>query len=58
MNAEKATPIPDFDDTLDFEGVELAKTPVELRSGEWILKLVPWIGGRINSMVHVPQVAH
>ncbi|KMZ74917.1 alpha-glucosidase, family GH31 [Zostera marina] len=51
---ERTTPIPDFGETSDFEGMALAKTPVELRSGEWILKLIPWIGGRMNSMVHVP----
>lgn len=54
MNVERTTPIPDFGETSDFEGMALAKTPVELRSGEWILKLIPWIGGRMNSMVHVP----
>jgi alpha-glucosidase len=35
--------------------MELSKTPVELKSGDWILKVVPWVGGRIISMEHLPS---
>ncbi|KMZ74955.1 alpha-glucosidase, family GH31 [Zostera marina] len=51
---EKAIPIPDFDEAADYKGAELARTPVEIQSGEWILKCIPWIGGRINYLVHSP----
>lgn len=54
MNAEKTKPIPDFTEASDIKEVELVRSPVELKSGEWNLKLVPWIGGRINSMIHIP----
>lgn len=36
------------------KGVELSGTPVEIKSGEWALKVVPWIGGRVISMEHLP----
>ncbi|XP_073014218.1 uncharacterized protein [Typha latifolia] len=47
--------IPDVDDHSKQKGIELSKTPVDLKSGEWTLKVVPWIGGRIISMVHLPS---
>ena len=28
-----------------------------MKSGEWVLKVVPWIGGRIISMEHVSRNA-
>uniref|UniRef100_A0A7N0VDJ9 Alpha-glucosidase n=2 Tax=Kalanchoe fedtschenkoi TaxID=63787 RepID=A0A7N0VDJ9_KALFE len=37
------------------KGVELSATPVELKSGDWLLKVVPWIGGRIIAMTHLPS---
>lgn len=37
------------------KGMELSKEPVELNSGDWKLNIVPWIGGRILSMTHVPS---
>jgi hypothetical protein len=37
------------------KGVELSRTPIELKSGDWVLKVVPWIGGRIISMMHLPS---
>ncbi|XP_023641670.1 uncharacterized protein LOC17893582 isoform X2 [Capsella rubella] len=37
------------------KGMELSREPVELSSGDWKLNIVPWIGGRILSMTHVPS---
>lgn len=48
-------PIPDIDEPSGQEGAELSKIPVDLKSGEWSLKVVPWIGGRILSMTHHPS---
>ncbi|KAG9454369.1 hypothetical protein H6P81_007273 [Aristolochia fimbriata] len=52
---ENARSIPDVKDQPDEKGTELSRTPIELRSGEWSLKVVPWIGGRIISMSHLPS---
>ncbi|KMZ74916.1 alpha-glucosidase, family GH31 [Zostera marina] len=43
---EKTKPIPDFTEASNIKEVELVRSPVELKSGEWNLKLVPcsqWI---------------
>jgi len=48
-------PIPDIDEPSGQEGAELSKIPVDLKSGDWLLKIVPWIGGRIISMTHLPS---
>ena len=37
------------------KGIELSRTPVELKGGDWAAKVVPWIGGRIISMTHIPS---
>ncbi|XP_010255723.1 PREDICTED: uncharacterized protein LOC104596335 isoform X2 [Nelumbo nucifera] len=37
------------------KGIDLSKIPIDLKSGDWALKVVPWIGGRIISMMHVPS---
>lgn len=37
------------------KGMGLSREPVELNSGDWKLNVVPWIGGRILSMTHVPS---
>ncbi|GLJ41801.1 hypothetical protein SUGI_0865140 [Cryptomeria japonica] len=37
------------------KGTELSRTPVDLESGEWRLKVIPWIGGRMISMTHIPS---
>lgn len=47
--------IPDVDKLPGQKGAELSKTPVELKSGDWVLKFVPWIGGRMISMLHLPS---
>ncbi|XP_031393619.1 uncharacterized protein LOC116205232 isoform X2 [Punica granatum] len=52
---ESCKHIPDVEDVSSHKGFELSKTPVELKSGEWALKVVPWIGGRILSMEHLPS---
>ncbi|KAL4199445.1 hypothetical protein AMTRI_Chr03g51150 [Amborella trichopoda] len=51
---ENSQCIPDVEKYSDHKGVELSRTPVELNSGEWELKIVPWIGGRMISMSHAP----
>uniref|UniRef100_A0A0A9DBV2 Heteroglycan glucosidase 1 n=1 Tax=Arundo donax TaxID=35708 RepID=A0A0A9DBV2_ARUDO len=48
-------PIPDIDEPSGQEGAELSKIPVDLKSGDWLLKVVPWIGGRIILMTHLPS---
>lgn len=53
--AENAKRIPDVDSASGHEGAERSKTPVVLKSGDWELKVVPWIGGRIISMDHLPS---
>ncbi|KAK7367096.1 hypothetical protein VNO80_09105 [Phaseolus coccineus] len=52
---EKATAIPDVEEVSGTKGTVLSKTPIELKNGEWDLKVVPWIGGRIISMTHIPS---
>ncbi|CAN1306361.1 Alpha-glucosidase 2 [Linum perenne] len=52
---ESAKPIPDVEKDLGPKGSELSKTPVQLKSGHWSVKIVPWIGGRIISMEHLPS---
>ncbi|KAG5049011.1 hypothetical protein JHK85_010114 [Glycine max] len=52
---ENATPIPDVEEVSGPKGTELSRTPIELKNGEWNLKVVPWIGGRIMSMTHIPS---
>ncbi|OAY72905.1 Alpha-glucosidase 2 [Ananas comosus] len=51
---EAAKPIPDVDEVSGVKGIELSKIPIDLKSGDWVLKIVPWIGGRIISMMHIP----
>lgn len=52
---ESAKRIPDVEAVSGHKGVELSRTPVVLKSGDWELKVVPWIGGRILSMDHIPS---
>ncbi|KAL7159773.1 hypothetical protein ABFS83_01G050300 [Erythranthe nasuta] len=52
---ENAKRIPESDGALGHKGTELSQTPVEMKSGDWLLKVVPWIGGRIISMQHLPS---
>lgn len=53
--AENAKNILGDDGLTGQKGFELSKTPVDLKSGDWALKVVPWIGGRIISMNHLPS---
>ncbi|KAF5193014.1 Alpha-glucosidase [Thalictrum thalictroides] len=55
IRLESAKPIPDVEEVSGKKGMELSKTPVELKSGDWLLKVVPWIGGRMISMTHLPS---
>ncbi|XP_016201260.1 uncharacterized protein LOC107642423 isoform X2 [Arachis ipaensis] len=52
---ERAIQIPDAEELSGPKGTELSRTPIELKNSEWVLKIVPWIGGRIISMVHIPS---
>ncbi|KAJ9707609.1 hypothetical protein PVL29_002581 [Vitis rotundifolia] len=52
---ESAKYIPDVQEVSGHKGIELSSTPIELKSGDWALKVVPWIGGRIISMMHLPS---
>ncbi|KAF7093983.1 hypothetical protein CFC21_096348 [Triticum aestivum] len=52
---ETIRPIPDMDKPSGQEGADLSKTLIILKSGDWFLKIVPWIGGRIISMTHLPS---
>ncbi|KAL8498688.1 hypothetical protein ACS0TY_021866 [Phlomoides rotata] len=55
IRIESAKRIPDTDNVSGHKGTELSRTPVEVKSGDWSLKVVPWIGGRIISMEHLPS---
>ena len=50
--------IPDVQEVFRHKEIELLSTPIELKSGDWPLKVVPWIGGRIISMMHHPSSMH
>ncbi|WCJ20544.1 heteroglycan glucosidase 1 [Euphorbia peplus] len=52
---ESCKSIPDVEKVSAPKGVELSRTPVDLKSGDWAVKIVPWIGGRIISMDHLPS---
>ncbi|CAH2056811.1 unnamed protein product [Thlaspi arvense] len=55
IRIETAKHIPEVEKVSRVKGIELSKTPIELKSGVWALKVVPWIGGRIISMEHLPS---
>uniref|UniRef100_J3MK77 Uncharacterized protein n=2 Tax=Oryza brachyantha TaxID=4533 RepID=J3MK77_ORYBR len=52
---EMIRPIPDIDKPLVREMAKLSETPIDLKCGDWLLKVVPWIDGRIISMTHLPS---
>ncbi|KAL9447789.1 hypothetical protein AB3S75_015295 [Citrus x aurantiifolia] len=55
IRLESAKLISDTEKASEHMGVELSWTPIELKSGDWALKVVPWIGGRVISMAHLPS---
>ncbi|CAA7030718.1 unnamed protein product [Microthlaspi erraticum] len=55
LGGENAKLIPEKEMLPGHKGMELSKEPVELNNGDWKLNIVPWIGGRILSMTHVPS---
>ncbi|KAK3019971.1 hypothetical protein RJ639_003018, partial [Escallonia herrerae] len=55
IQMENVKHIPNLEKVSGHKEVELSKTPVELKNGEWALQVVPWIGGRIISMQHIPS---
>ncbi|XP_021895549.1 uncharacterized protein LOC110812931 isoform X2 [Carica papaya] len=54
IRLERAKVIPDTEELPGHKG-ELSRSPTELKSGDWALIVIPWIGGRIISMVHQPS---
>ncbi|GLU05271.1 hypothetical protein SLE2022_223800 [Rubroshorea leprosula] len=54
MRLESVMPIPEMDVASGQKGT-VSKIPVELKSGDWSLKVIPWFGGRIVSMAHIPS---
>ncbi|PWA54167.1 heteroglycan glucosidase 1 [Artemisia annua] len=55
IRMETAKSIPDMENESGSEGIKLPEIPVDIKGGEWALKAVPWIGGRIISMEHLPS---
>ncbi|KAF7126946.1 hypothetical protein RHSIM_Rhsim11G0034700 [Rhododendron simsii] len=55
IGMETVRRIPDVEKVSGHMGIELSRTPIELKSSVWALKVVPWIGGRIISMEHLPS---
>ncbi|KAK7827900.1 hypothetical protein CFP56_030803, partial [Quercus suber] len=55
---EKMLSVPEIEEVFGQKRVELSRTPIELNNSYWILKVVPWIGGRIISMMHLPSDKH
>lgn len=55
IRMESARRIPDLEKVSGHKGIELSSTPIELKSSVWDLKVVPWIGGRVISMEHLPS---
>ncbi|CAK7346191.1 unnamed protein product [Dovyalis caffra] len=55
LTAECAKHIPVVEEVSGPKGVELSRVPIELKNGDWTVKVVPWIGGRIISMEHLPS---
>ncbi|XP_010551672.1 PREDICTED: uncharacterized protein LOC104822230 isoform X2 [Tarenaya hassleriana] len=54
LRMENAKLLPEREQQLGQKGMELSKEPIELQAGDWALNIVPWIGGRILSMKHLP----
>lgn len=52
---ESAKTLQDVEEVSEHKGVSLSKTPIELKGAHWSVKVVPWIGGRIISMTHLPS---
>ncbi|XP_078438445.1 heteroglycan glucosidase 1 [Wolffia australiana] len=53
---EKAKCIPDIDYEVTEKGADIiSRTPIKMEFGEWTIQIVPWIGGRIISMNHIPS---
>jgi hypothetical protein len=52
---EMVRPIPDIDKPLGKEVAELSEIPIDLNGEDWLVKVVPQIGGRIISMTHLPS---
>ncbi|PON47575.1 Glycoside hydrolase [Parasponia andersonii] len=42
---DNAKRVPDVEDVPRHKGIELSRTPIELKGGDWVIQVVPWIGG-------------
>ncbi|GAB4857922.1 hypothetical protein Ancab_015827 [Ancistrocladus abbreviatus] len=54
MRMETAKQIPEIEEVSTKKGIEFSTSPIELKSSDWSLMVVPWIGGRIISLEHLP----
>ncbi|CAN6918315.1 unnamed protein product [Brassica oleracea] len=55
IHMENTKLIPEKEIVPGQKGMELSRVPIELNNGNWKLNIIPWIGGRILSMSHVPS---
>jgi hypothetical protein len=56
LNLETAGELEDeVEEQEALKGTGVVKVPIDLDQGNVLLKVVPWIGGRIISMVHKPS---
>ncbi|KAF4378533.1 hypothetical protein F8388_022354 [Cannabis sativa] len=55
IQLENAKQVPDVENVPGRKGIELSSTPIELKGGDWVIQAVPWIGGRIISMMNIPS---
>jgi hypothetical protein len=49
-----AGPLSEAGEDEEVKGAGSKKTIVELASRDWLLRVAPWVGGRIVSLVHCP----
>lgn len=50
-----AGPLSEAGEDEEVVGAGSKKTIVEMASGAWLLRVAPWVGGRIVSLVHAPS---
>ncbi|XP_020262392.1 LOW QUALITY PROTEIN: uncharacterized protein LOC109838352 [Asparagus officinalis] len=55
VHLERARPIPDVDRLPGQKGIELSKTPVDLKSGDWALKWCLGLGAELSLMTYLPS---
>uniref|UniRef100_A0A0E0AIX3 DUF5110 domain-containing protein n=1 Tax=Oryza glumipatula TaxID=40148 RepID=A0A0E0AIX3_9ORYZ len=55
LKKQMIQPIPEIDKPLGKEVAELSEIPIDLNGEDWLVNVVPQIGGRIISMTHLPS---